>query len=96
MRAKILEGMALGKVVLSTQLGLEGINAQHQQDVLIADSPEAIIENIAFALDDKNRLQTIGQNAREFVADNFDNRNIARRLENEYMKMLDLKPSMSK
>ena len=96
MRAKILEGMALGKVVLSTQLGLEGINAQHQQDVLIADSPEEIIENIAFALDDKNRLQTIGRSARDFVADNFDNRNIARRLENEYMKMLDFKPSMSK
>jgi len=27
---------------------------------LIADTPEAIIENISFALDDKNRLETIG------------------------------------
>jgi glycosyltransferase involved in cell wall biosynthesis len=96
MRAKILEGMALGKVVLSTQLGLEGIAGKHQQDVLIADTPEAIIENIAFALDDKNRLQTIGRNAREFVAENFDNLNIARRLEREYEKMLDLKPTLSK
>ncbi len=96
MRAKILEGMALGKVVLSTQLGLEGIDAKHQQDVLIADTPEAIIDNIAFALDDKNRLQSIGRNAREFVAENFDNLNIARRLEGEYAKMLDLKPTLSK
>lgn len=96
MRAKILEGMALGKVVLSTQLGLEGIAGKHQQDVLIADTPEAIIENIAFALDDKNRLQTIGRNAREFVAENFDNLNIARRLEREYETMLDLKPTLSK
>jgi glycosyltransferase involved in cell wall biosynthesis len=96
MRAKILEGMALGKVVLSTQLGLEGIAGKHQQDVLIADTPEAIIENIAFALDDKIRLQTIGRNAREFVAENFDNLNIARRLEREYETMLDLKPTLSK
>ncbi|MFK7772944.1 MAG: glycosyltransferase family 4 protein [Saprospiraceae bacterium] len=96
MRAKILEGMALGKVVLSTQLGLEGIAGKHQQDVLIADTPEAIIKNIAFALDDKIRLQTIGRNAREFVAENFDNLNIARRLEREYAKMLNLKPTLSK
>lgn len=96
MRAKILEGMALGKVVLSTRLGLEGIAGQHQQDVLIADTPEAIIENIAFALDDKIRLQTIGRNAREFITENFDNLNIARRLEREYAKMLNLKPTLSK
>ena len=63
---------------------------------MIADTPEAIIENIAFALDDKIRLQTIGRNAREFVADNFDNLNIARRLERKYEKMLDLKPTLSK
>ena len=88
MRAKILEGMALGKVVLSTQLGLEGIAGKHQQDVLVADTPEEIIENIAFALNDKVRLQTIGRNAREFVTENFDNLNIARRLECNYAKML--------
>ena len=53
MRAKILEGMAHGKVVLSTALGLEGIDAKHKKDVLIADTPMDIIENIAFALKDK-------------------------------------------
>jgi len=51
MRAKILEGMALGKVILSTTLGLEGINAEHQKEVLVADTPEQIIENISFALE---------------------------------------------
>lgn len=95
MRAKILEGMALGKVVLSTQLGLEGIAGKHQQDVLVADTPEEIIENIAFALNDKVRLQTIGRNAREFVTENFDNLNIARRLECNYAKMLNLRPTLS-
>ena len=95
MRAKILEGMALGKVVLSTQLGLEGIAGKHQQDVLVADTPEEIIENIAFALNDKVRLQTIGRNAREFVTENFDNLNIARRLECNYAKMLNLRQTLS-
>ncbi len=90
MRAKILEGMAHGKVVLSTSLGLEGIDAKHKKDVLIADTPYAIEENIAFALKDKHRLHQIGVNAREFVADNFDNLNIAKKLERSYEKMLNL------
>jgi len=93
MRAKILEGMAHGKVVLSTSLGLEGIDAQHKKDVLIADTPNAIIENITFALKDKHRLRQIGGNAREFVADNFDNISIAKKLERAYEKMLDLTPT---
>ncbi len=32
MRAKILEGMAVGKVVLSTRLGIEGIDAKDRQE----------------------------------------------------------------
>ena len=93
MRAKILEGMAHGKVVLSTTLGLEGIDAKNKKDVLIADTPNAIIRNIEFALKDKHRLRQIGENAREFVADNFDNLIIAKRLERAYEKMLDLTPT---
>jgi hypothetical protein len=40
-------------------------------------------------------LQTIGRNAREFVTENFDNLNIARRLECNYAKMLNLRPTLS-
>ncbi|HFB99505.1 MAG TPA: glycosyltransferase [Phaeodactylibacter sp.] len=87
MRAKILEGMALGKVILSTTLGLEGIEAQHEKEVFIADTPKEIIENISFAIQNKKHLLRMGQNARSFVTENFDNLNIARRLEKEYRKM---------
>lgn len=93
MRAKILEGMALGKVVLSTNLGLEGIEAKHKKDVLIADTPQAIVENITFAIKNKKHLRRIGQNAHEFIAENFDNLSIAKKLEKAYAKMLNLTPT---
>lgn len=92
MRAKILEGMALGKVVLSTTLGLEGIEARNKKDVLIADTPKEFIDAITFALKSKNRLNKIGHNARDFVSENFDNLSIARRLGSAYEKMLNLTP----
>ncbi|MEM6963705.1 MAG: glycosyltransferase family 4 protein [Bacteroidota bacterium] len=93
MRAKILEGMALGKVILSTTLGLEGIDAKHKKEVLIADAPKAFVKNITFALNNKRRLHTMGNQARTYVEENFDNLNIARKLETAYEKMLDLTPT---
>lgn len=48
MRAKILEGMALGKIVLTTSVGLEGIAARHQKEVLIANEPGDFVDGIRF------------------------------------------------
>jgi sugar transferase (PEP-CTERM/EpsH1 system associated) len=42
-RLKILEAMAAGVPVVSTRLGVEGIDAQPGRDLLIADSPEEMI-----------------------------------------------------
>lgn len=46
-RVKIIEGMALGKTIVSTSLGAEGIPCKDGQNILIADSPELFAEKIA-------------------------------------------------
>ncbi|MEM8907480.1 MAG: glycosyltransferase family 4 protein [Bacteroidota bacterium] len=88
MRVKILEGMALGKVVLTTSIGLEGIDATHQKEVLIADTADAFITNIQFALKQASQLQQIGQNARMRIADSYDNQTIAQKLLATYREAL--------
>ena len=47
-RVKILEGMALGKVIITTRIGLEGIPAIDRKHVLIADTKEEMIEAIQY------------------------------------------------
>lgn len=84
MRVKILEGMALGKVVISTNLGLEGIDAADNREVLIANNADAFIHKISLCLENKTRMLQIGQNAAEFVTENYDNLAIARKLILEY------------
>ena len=39
MRIKIIEGMALGKAILSTRIGAEGIAVRDGHDILLRDSP---------------------------------------------------------
>lgn len=80
MRAKILEGMAVAKVVISTRLGMEGIHAVDREHCLLADSPEAWLESISWCHQQNEKLGEMGQKARIFCTENFDNQEIARRL----------------
>lgn len=84
MRAKILEGMALGKIVLTTRLGLEGIHAKHKEEVLVADTPEEFINCVRYCYKKKKRLEAFGRKAQEFVVKNYDSHEIARQLVDAY------------
>jgi len=84
MRAKILEGMALGKVVLSTSIGLEGIAATHQKEVLIADDVNAFLDGIAFCYESNGELKSMGKSAQKFVETTYDNMAIAELLTAAY------------
>lgn len=88
MRAKILEAMALGKVVLSTPIGMEGIAARHLQEALVAESPEAFYSAVNLCYAQGADLVRIGQRAQVFCADNFDNLEIARKLLGAYRNLL--------
>lgn len=86
MRAKILEGMALGKVVLTTSLGLEGISAQNKDHVLIADTKAEYIKCIEYCYTHTNELKEIGQRAQVFISDRYDNLQLAKHLIDAYGK----------
>ena len=89
MRAKILEGMVLGKIVLTTKIGLEGINAEDKKEVLIADKVDEFLEAIEYCYSTKENLYRIGHNALEFVNHNYDNLQIARKLATTYKSYLE-------
>ncbi len=78
MRVKILESMALARAVVTTQLGLEGIPAQHKKELLIADSKEAFLETIGWVLQNEPEMLAIRKAARYFIEHNYDNKSIAK------------------
>ncbi len=83
MRAKILEGMAVGKVVLSTRVGMEGIEARHRRECLLADTPDEILESVRWCYKQGEKLENLGRQAREFCIEHYDNLEVARRLTEE-------------
>ncbi len=83
MRAKILEGMAVGKVVLSTRVGMEGIAAQHRRECLLADEPTEMLAALRWCYAQGEGLAEMGHRALEFCVENYDNLEVARRLAEE-------------
>lgn len=73
MRIKIIEGMALGKVIISTSVGAEGIAYTDGINILIADSPEEFVDAIDKCLKDQNFSRTIGLNAQQLIAEEYNN-----------------------
>lgn len=63
MRIKIIEGLALGKVIISTTIGAEGIDITHKKDILIADSPQDFAQSIIEVLENKDLFNSISENA---------------------------------
>ena len=73
MRVKIIEGMALGKTIISTKIGAEGINYKDGENILIANTLEEFSQVINMLVENPNMITVIGNNAREFVNDYYNN-----------------------
>ncbi|HOY31880.1 MAG TPA: glycosyltransferase family 4 protein [Bacteroidales bacterium] len=71
-RVKIIEGMALGKTIISTSVGAEGINYSDGKNILIADTPETFAERFRLCIEKPELCAEIGQNARNLIEKEYD------------------------
>ena len=80
-RLKILEAMALGRPVVATSKGAEGLEVTHGYDILIADDPATFADCILRLLADPSLRERLAQAARQTVEEKYDWRIIGRRLD---------------
>ncbi len=86
-RVKIIEGLALGKAIISTSLGAEGIHCTNGKDILIADNKREWIECISKVLE-PGMVQQLGVAGRELAERDFDNKAIIRNLIDFYHALI--------
>lgn len=95
MRIKIIEGMAMGKVVISTDIGIEGISAENGKHLLLAAKPEEFVNVISKCINDKAYCKEMGHNARRLVEERYDNRAICEGLSEFYSNIIQHEPILS-
>ncbi len=66
-RLKVLEAMSMGKAIVSTTVGVEGIRVEARRHVLIADTPEEFASCILELLGNSDLRARLGAAARERV-----------------------------
>ncbi len=66
-RLKILEAMSLGKAVVSTAVGAEGLRVTDGENILLADEPQTFADAIASCLDDAALRERLGRAGRTLV-----------------------------
>lgn len=89
-RLKIIEGMAMGKAIVSTSLGAEGIDAVEGRDIVIADQPEAFAGAVNRLLTNPLLAAQIGRAARERALELYSWGSAALALENFYRKIREV------
>lgn len=86
-RLKILESMALGRPVVSTSIGCEGLEVADGEQIYIADHPEAFANATLRLLRDEALRQRISSKARELVVSCYDWDVIASKLMHVYAEV---------
>jgi len=70
-RLKLLDAWAMGKAIVSTTIGAEGLGARHGETMLLADTADAFADAIASVLRDEVLRRRIGAAARREAEERF-------------------------
>ncbi len=88
MRIKIIEGMALGKAIITTSIGREGIEIVPGKHMMVADQPLEFVEAVRFLLLGKEKVVEMGKQASAYVNQYYDNKKIISSLIDFYQQHL--------
>ena len=88
MRVKIVEGMVMGKVIISTSLGKEGIDGKHKEHLLVANDVNGFMEAIRYCINEPEEAMRIGRMAQEKATEQFDGHQAAIRIMEIYQKLI--------
>ena len=87
-RLKILEALAMGKAIVSTTVGAEGLDLKDGEEIFIADEPAIFAGAVTRLLTDASLRRRIGENGRARVEQDYDWRSIGEKLHTLYESLI--------
>jgi glycosyltransferase involved in cell wall biosynthesis len=87
-RLKVLEAMAMGRAIVSTTRGIEGIGCLPGRDLLVADSPDSFASAVVELLQNPAKRRALGLAARALAVSQYDWKQIVPAFEQIYSDLL--------
>lgn len=94
-RLKILDAWAMGKAIVSTRLGAEGLQATHKENILLADEPRTFATSVLRLLGDDTLRRRLGEAGRQTVVDEYAWPAVSRRMDAVYQACTRLRTAGS-
>jgi len=88
MRVKAVEAMALGKAIVGTAIGMEGIPAENGREAIIASDEKNFAEGLLRCLSDAELRRSLGAQARALATGLFERRRATEKLLDFYRQLL--------
>ncbi len=86
-RVKIIEGLALGKAVLSTTLGAEGLDCTDRKNIMLADRPDEWLQALDELLEHPDMMEKLKVEGRRHAEEHFVNSDITANLISFYKEL---------
>jgi polysaccharide biosynthesis protein PslH len=80
--------MALGKAIVTTSTGAEGLKVTDGENILLADDTAGFISKISLLIDNETFFRQLGEKAGIFVRNGFDHLLVAEKLLDFYQTHL--------
>jgi len=81
-RLKIFEAMAMGRAVVSTTIGAEGLPVTNGVDIVLADEPQSFADAVCRLMDSREERNRIGNAARKLVEEKYSWESVAEQVQN--------------
>ncbi|MEP6647919.1 MAG: glycosyltransferase, partial [Saprospiraceae bacterium] len=88
MRVKIVEGMVMGKVIITTSLGKEGIEGEDRKHFLVANDADQFIDAIQYCIEQPENAAQIGLNAIQKASEQFEKHDAAMQIMDIYKSLM--------
>lgn len=80
MRVKIIQGLAAGKTIISTSIGAEGIEVDHEKNILIANTPHEFKTLVKRCIENETWCRQIGENGKKLAIEKYSLENTGREM----------------
>jgi glycosyltransferase involved in cell wall biosynthesis len=89
MRVKIIEGMSMGRAVISTPVGAEGIEVTDGTNIMLARTAIEFAARIGELVDHPARIRVLGRQARALIRSQYSDKRVVGELISFYRSLLD-------
>ncbi len=88
-KLKVLNALAMGKAVVTTSVGAEGIEVTDNENIIIADDPETFAEKTVELLRNPEMVEELGRNAVTLIRKKYDWEIIAKKHRQIYKEIVE-------